>query len=90
MANVNLGAPSDEELKLRKLKSLSGVDVPQDFLCPLTMEIFKDPVITADGQTYEKDAIETWFASGHQTSPLTNARLPSLAVIPNFALKKLI
>ena len=31
-----------------------------------------DPVMTADGQTYERAEIERWFAAGHTTSPLTN------------------
>jgi hypothetical protein len=45
--------------------------MPLEFMCPLTMEIFVDPVITEDGQTYERAAIEVWF-SNHSTSPLTN------------------
>ncbi len=28
------------------------------FHCPLTMELMRDPVITADGQTYERAEIE--------------------------------
>jgi hypothetical protein len=29
--------------------------------------------ITADGQTYERTEIESWFALGKRTSPLTGA-----------------
>jgi hypothetical protein len=47
-----------------------------------------DPVITADGQTYERAAIEKWFAEGHTTSPSTGLSLESLALIPNLALRK--
>ena len=43
--------------------------------CPITHEMMKCPVITADGQTYEKNAIERWFAYGRPTSPLTNELL---------------
>jgi len=89
MANLNMNAPSEEEIKLRELRN-QAADVPQDYLCPLTLEIFKDPVITTDGQTYEREAIETWFKQGHNSSPLTNMRLQSTNLIPNFALKKLI
>jgi interleukin-1 receptor-associated kinase 4 len=57
------------------------------FHCPLTMEVMRDPVITADGQTYERAEIEGWFALGKRTSPLTGAELPSTHVTPNIALR---
>lgn len=53
------------------------------------MDIMSEPVITADGQTYEKKAIECWLRE-HNTSPLTNMALPHTHLTPNFALKKLI
>lgn len=28
--------------------------IPNEFICPITQEIMKDPVIGTDGQTYEK------------------------------------
>ena len=31
---------------------------PDCFLCPITREMLRDPVITADGHTYEREAIE--------------------------------
>ena len=60
------------------------------FHCPLTMEVMRDPVITADGQTYERAEIESWFALGKRTSPLTGAELPSTHVTPNIALRNAI
>jgi hypothetical protein len=39
----------------------------------------KDPVLAADGYTYERTAIETWLSS-HDTSPVTNAMLPNTTV----------
>ena len=35
----------------------------------------EEPVVTQDGQTYEREAIVRWLAS-NSTSPLTNAKLP--------------
>lgn len=32
--------------------------MPNDFLCPITHEVLRDPVLTVDGQTYERAAIE--------------------------------
>jgi hypothetical protein len=41
-----------------------------------------DPVIAADGHTYERAAIEEWFQD-HATSPMTSAQLPHTALIAN-------
>ena len=59
---------------------------PAEYLCPITGEICSDPVFTADGHTYEREAILQWFES-HSTSPLTGLPLPSLDLTPNYALK---
>lgn len=41
-----------------------------DFRCPITKNIFYDPVIGSDGQTYERQAIEEWLKK-NQTSPIS-------------------
>jgi len=64
--------------------------VLDSFQCPLTMEVMRDPVITADGQTYERAEIERWFASGKSTSPMTGAELLSTTLTPNIALRNAI
>lgn len=50
-------------------------------------EPMKDPQIAADGFTYEAEAIEGWFASGHDTSPMTNLKLDHHELIPNHTLR---
>jgi hypothetical protein len=60
------------------------------FQCPLTMEVMTDPVMTVDGQTYERKEIERWFALGNRTSPLTGAELFSKNLTPNIALRNVI
>ena len=51
--------------------SLAGdANVPKHFSCPITHELFVDPVIFADGHTYERDAIATWLRR-RETSPMT-------------------
>lgn len=42
--------------------------------CPITKQIFKDPVIAADGFAYEKEAIVEWFKS-NSTSPLKQGEI---------------
>jgi len=39
--------------------------------CPITGEIMVDPVLCADGHSYERFAIEEWFARGGNLSPIT-------------------
>ncbi|KAJ7552523.1 hypothetical protein O6H91_06G058900 [Diphasiastrum complanatum] len=48
--------------------------VPSRFLCPILQEVMEDPVIAADGYTYDYKAIKQWFKE-HDTSPLTNLEL---------------
>jgi hypothetical protein len=64
-------------------------EVPPHFLCPILQEIMVDPVLTLDGQTYERSAIEEWLKN-HDTSPATNLPLPQKMVFPNIALKNMI
>ncbi|KAK6925836.1 U-box domain [Dillenia turbinata] len=59
---------------------------PSHFFCPIYQEVMKDPQIAADGYTYEADAIKGWFNSGHNTSPMTNLKLPNCDLIPNNSL----
>ena len=51
------------------------------WICPITQCVMTDPVFTADGNTYERAAIERWFAEGHRTAPLTGAALPSTCLL---------
>ena len=41
-------------------------------ICPISTSVMIDPVITSDGQTYDRENIMRWFAANN-TSPLTNA-----------------
>jgi adenylate kinase len=45
-------------------------EAPPQFCCAITQEVMHDPVTTADGHVYEREAISTWLRE-HTTSPLT-------------------
>lgn len=45
-----------------------------DLTCPITLELFRDPVIAKDGRTYEREAITKWILE-HGTSPFTREPL---------------
>ncbi|MCO5577640.1 hypothetical protein L7F22_031471 [Adiantum nelumboides] len=49
--------------------------LPPEFVDCITQEVMKDPVITADGHSYERIAIEKWLEH-HNTSPKTGEVLP--------------
>ena len=61
-------------------------DPPPSFLCPISLELMLDPVICADGQSYERDNIVAWLDENN-TSPVTGLPFPSRALIPNYALR---
>eukprot|EP00404_Azadinium_spinosum_P021810 CAMPEP_0180618628 /NCGR_PEP_ID=MMETSP1037_2-20121125/33671_1 /TAXON_ID=632150 /ORGANISM="Azadinium spinosum, Strain 3D9" /LENGTH=471 /DNA_ID=CAMNT_0022638659 /DNA_START=29 /DNA_END=1441 /DNA_ORIENTATION=+ len=69
---------------------MSEVQVPADFICPITQELLVEPVSTEDGQTYEREAIARWFQEGRVSSPVTGLSLSSRTLTPNVALKKAI
>ena len=50
----------------------------------------RDPVIAADGHSYERRDIGAWFARGKRTSPKTGAKLDDTRLFPNHNLKSAI
>ncbi|XP_015583828.1 U-box domain-containing protein 13 isoform X2 [Ricinus communis] len=64
--------------------------IPDDFRCPISLELMKDPVIVSTGQTYERSCIEKWLEAGHVTCPKTQQNLNSTALTPNYVLRSLI
>ena len=68
-------------------RKLNKVEIPDEFLCPITQELMEDPVSTEDGHVYDRKSIEQWFKD-HHTSPTTNVRLKSKKLIPNLFAKK--
>ena len=61
--------------------------IPDEFICPITLEIMVDPVLCEDGYTYEKSAI---MAIQNSLSPMTRQHINKTKLIPNRALKNAI
>ena len=66
-------------------------DCPKCMECSITTELMKDPVFAKDGHSYDRSAIEKWFASqtangGSTRSPLTNEIIVT-KLTPNLSLK---
>ena len=68
---------------------MSASNIPNEWYCPITMEIMTNPVIGSDGHTYEKTAIEQWL-SVHTVSPITKAPMNKSHLVPNIALRNTI
>ncbi len=63
---------------------------PNEYLCPITGILMKDPVMTEAGFTYERVAITQWLAD-HNTDPVNrNQHCTIQALRPNQNLKSLI
>ncbi|EOD10418.1 hypothetical protein EMIHUDRAFT_60189, partial [Emiliania huxleyi CCMP1516] len=60
---------------------------PADFICPITTEVMSDPVMAADGHSYERKQIERWLAT-KSTSPMTGETLQHTHTFPNHALRR--
>jgi len=71
-----------------------GLDIvpplPEEFFCPIGLEIMIDPVTDSLGYTYERALIEQWFGDGNSTSPVTNLELPNRRLVPNHSLRSMI
>jgi hypothetical protein len=78
-----------EEENQQKIQKIMK-DIPAELFCPITGDLFTHPVLTEDGQTYERTAIEQWFKYGHMKSPLCGSRLNSTDLISNRSIKNLV
>ncbi|XP_066347134.1 E3 ubiquitin-protein ligase PUB23-like [Miscanthus floridulus] len=69
------------------------VEVPKFFVCPISLEVMRDPVTLSSGITYDRDSIERWlFTDGHGDCPVTKLPLGAddLEPTPNHTLRRLI
>lgn len=64
--------------------------IPYLFRCPISLDLFKDPVTLCTGQTYDRSSIEKWMSTGNLTCPVTMQKLHDPTIVPNHTLKHLI
>uniref|UniRef100_A0ACD5Z086 Uncharacterized protein n=1 Tax=Avena sativa TaxID=4498 RepID=A0ACD5Z086_AVESA len=70
-------------------------EVPSYFLCPITLDVMRDPVTLPTGITYDRHAIHRWLrlagAAKSATCPLTKLPVaPDCDPTPNHTLRRLI
>ncbi|KAK9829123.1 hypothetical protein WJX72_004016 [[Myrmecia] bisecta] len=84
------GKEKKKKAKQKKAKQWDHVEINvEEMECPITQTLMVDPVIAADGHTYERTALEEWF-SRNETSPMTGMVLDMKHLFPNIALRRLI
>ncbi|KAG2321650.1 hypothetical protein Bca52824_014863 [Brassica carinata] len=71
-------------------KKSDNLTIPEDFLCPISLELMKDPVIVSTGQTYERSYIQRWIDCGNLRCPKTQQKLGNFTLTPNYVLRSLI
>ncbi|GMJ06734.1 plant U-box 23 [Hibiscus trionum] len=70
---------------------MDEIDVPPFFICPISLEIMKDPVTVSTGITYDRASIEQWLFSGKNTAcPVTKQVISDSELVPNHTLRRLI
>jgi ankyrin repeat protein len=94
------GAPADEPPPATETPSaasalaertaavhISDEEPPDEFMCPISQELMRDPVFATDGHTYERQHIERWLAT-KLTSPKTGEGLKLVDVFPNHSMRR--
>jgi len=69
---------------------LSNIAVPEHFLCPISSQLIRDPIILATGETYDRAFIQAWLQAGNRTCPKTKQVLPHLILTPNYLVQSMI
>ncbi|KAJ0765930.1 putative U box domain, armadillo-like helical, Zinc finger, RING/FYVE/PHD-type [Helianthus annuus] len=89
--NSALDVVNDEQLVTGRpnLEILSCLN-PEDFRCPISLELMTDPVTVSTGQTYDRVSIQKWLKSGNLICPKTGEKLATTELVPNLNLRKVI
>ncbi|CAH1441824.1 unnamed protein product [Lactuca virosa] len=69
----------------------SDIEIPGFFICPISLDIMKDPVTLSTGITYDRDSIEKWlFSQKNDVCPVTKQVVVDIELTPNHTLRRLI
>lgn len=63
-------------------------EVPDYLCCKITLDIFRDPVITPSGVTYERATILDHLQKVGKFDPITREPLDQSQLVPNLAIKE--
>lgn len=75
----------NESCQSDRSMSLEDLCIPNDFICPISQELFEDPVKAVDGFTYERRSILRWYQI-RKSSPSTGLEIDDTTLRQNGAL----
>lgn len=79
---------TSEKMNLKASAEAMGLTIPDEFLCPLTSDVMKQPLMTKSGMSFEREAIITWLQDGNGKCPITGNYMNLSDLIPNKALEE--
>ncbi|XP_062192314.1 E3 ubiquitin-protein ligase CHIP-like [Phragmites australis] len=77
-----------EEVFKKAAKTDTPTEVPDHLCCKITLDIFRDPVITPSGITYERAALFGHLHMVGKFDPVTREALEPHQLVPNLAIKE--
>ena len=63
--------------------------IEQQLLCPISLEIMTDPVVTPYGHTYDRKSIESYLEK-EEVDPITREPLKKSQLAPNYTIREMI
>ncbi|XP_020203427.1 E3 ubiquitin-protein ligase PUB23 [Cajanus cajan] len=71
---------------------MDETEIPTLFLCPISLQLMRDPVTVCTGITYDRENIERWLFScnKNKTCPVTKQSLSHNDLTPNHTLQRVI
>ncbi|TYZ59363.1 hypothetical protein PybrP1_002916 [[Pythium] brassicae (nom. inval.)] len=76
-----------ESLAVKHERDLYPGEIPEYFVCPVSMEIMVDPVTTPNGISYERKCLEEHLRKNGPVDPLTRKQLTFEMLRPNTSLR---
>ena len=81
-----VGSKRKIDLFMAHLYAATQMSHPQEFVCPVSLSLMRDPVVGPDGHTYERHAITAWLST-NPVSPMTREPMTIGQLKPNYALR---
>ncbi len=74
-------------IKNTSIQETNKINIPEEFLCPISWEIMTDPIILSDGHTYDRSSVK-YIKNGF--SPITKLPIKVKTKFENRLIKNLI
>jgi hypothetical protein len=85
--NIKIMTLSTQDAPTTTIANGSAMEIPSNFICPITLQVMVNPVMTRTGLNFERAAIFSWLEQGSGTCPLTRKPLAASDLITNRRLK---